>query len=884
MKAPFRFVIADSTIANYYSVSAGAVAISPILTFLKPTIVDWSTLSLNYKRDSVMLGVIRSYSPEVVRFVKDAAQILRFIKNSLGGVEAIAYLGMYLLNTTTQQYDFLDYWQFDFSKTNNQLNYYEIALMEGGLSSLLKAYGNVPYATPLNDPALPGPYPIYNPVLPDLLPVTDPIPPGILPPPPVPQLVFCDGIPILGEFQFISDQTVTPGPTYSGEVIQVATDWGVHGDIYTIGMSDFSDLGDYGGSVGTTNLPEPGKVPQADPLNVTKCFQCQPFAVPFKMRIAWNLNFNWETFFGGSGHVNLQLRYIITDGTASHGGAGNIVTTGILQQDPVGLGATGTSAQFKWNGISDYLAMNANYCLFVGFSFTTSGGSLTGFANPIVNIAPLSAPPTQPVACIKLKYSFVPQNSVVRAISQWQLFDYLRALMATNGGTLPNAYASRSNLLTISRNPIAPGNGDTDPTRTFITCGDALRGLKTVTIVDPYFPTAPTVINGVLINPGDPVDIFQVPAINTTMNDFAKDLLVNLNAGVGIEKNGFGTDTLVAETLDYFFDDDDIDFLADLGDNISDFEMKDFNDYRGSGLSIGEPDQQFDSINGPLETMSEVEWATVITRIIKNIDYKTPYREDPYGIELIRANIGNKTNVNSSSDNDTCKLQVSSLVPAMVLDLQYWGGLSGYAFTTWALTLQRANQILSGLPDELLTPNVGSYSMYNVNFSPQRKAQRMLPWLTSNYRGLVNSVLNISGYKKNISLVSQIFPGGSVIAESDYINVSNAPQTYTPPFRVTPVTVQSAETLTGRANAAIFLPYEFNFKGPAIKGLPKKMTPPGTVGGGKMYKKIKFVFARGRKRYPLAGFVLDIGISPGSNEAYNYRLLASPSCVIPIDL
>jgi len=63
------------------------------------------------------------------------------------------------------------------------------------------------------------------------------------------------------------------------------------------------------------------------------------------------------------------------------------------------------------------------------------------------------------------------------------------------------------------------------------------------------------------------------------------------------------------------------------------------------------------------------------------------------------------------------------------------------------------------------------------------------------------------------------------------------------------------------------------------------MTPPGTGGGGgKMYGKIKFIFTRGNKEYPLAGFVLEAGITPGTQATYNYRLLCSPTVDIPDDL
>ena len=190
--------------------------------------------------------------------------------------------------------------------------------------------------------------------------------------------------------------------------------------------------------------------------------------------------------------------------------------------------------------------------------------------------------------------------------------------------------------------------------------------------------------------------------------------------------------------------------------------------------------------------------------------------------------------------------------------------------------------VLSGMPGDLISPTVNPYAMYNQCWTPQRKARRALPWLCSNYRGLVDSLMGISAYKKNIKMVSDW--GSGPIAESDWLNMDVAPQTYTPPFSTNPVTVAPAPVPAGRTNNLLWLPYTFSFTGPSIKGLPQLMTPPGTPGGGKMYGKIKFTFVRGGVKYPLAGFVMDVGMTPGTNAAYNYKLLCSPSVTIPDDL
>ena len=835
MKKPFQFgIMSDST--HYYSIVGGVVTLSTTPAFLPVSVVDWKTLALNYRRDGVNLGVIRSYSPNMVRFVKDAAKILRYIKNTQGGGEAVAYLSVNTLYSTTQEYRLLDYWQIDFNKTNNRLNFFEAALMEGGLSALLKSYGGTNYNIPLNDPALAPDFPLYNPLPVNALPLTPPTNNPV--PPPVPKLMYMDGIPILGRIDYTSDG---PGDTIS----VIFTSPPIPDAAFS--LTQYQELGDYSGSAGVVQ----------DPITAGGIWKA---TADSKVSIEFNTKFTYDNSPGNVGaspkKANLHMK-IFDSGSV-------LLTDVILAQDTVFIAGSSTSAPVHFFGKTDWYNLNAGDKIFITFSYTESSTGLSG-ERIVVHLDPTEGSGMMSLPTIRLDYSFVPQSSVVRVISQAQLFEYLTAMVATNGGILTNPYASRSNLLSTARLPAGPGNWDLDPSCTFFTCGDALRGLKKITVTDPYY------------NSGNPFDCYVVPAIYTNMNDFAKDLFTDLCASIGIEKTGPGTDTLVAEELSYFFDDSTV--IADLGTNIKDFEMQDFNDYKGSSILIGQTDQQFDAINGPLESMSEVEYALPVTRINKKVDHKTPYRADPYGIELLRANIGNKTNINSSSDNDTVKVQAQNLTENPVTDLSNWGGLSGYSFTVNALGLKRATQIDSGLPSNLLIPEVNPYAMYNTSFSPQRKALRALPWLVSNYRGLPNSLMSIAGYKKNIKCVWNA--GTGIITESDYINLSDAAQTYTPPFSTNPVTVQPAVVPAGKTTAQIFKDRVFFITSPVPVDLPTLMTPPGTPGGGKMYGKILFTFVRDNISYPLAGFVLEAGITPGTNASYRYKLLCSPTVNIP---
>jgi hypothetical protein len=870
-KAPYKFAIraADGT---FYGVNAGGVTTGNIDPFyLKSSIVDWNTLALNYKRDTVMLGVIRSYSPSMVRFVKDAAKILRYIKNTQGGIEAVAYLSVNIFIKATQTYQLLDYWQIDFSQSKNQQLYFEVALMEGGLSSLMKSGANTNYNIPLNDPALAPDFPLYNALPADEIELTPPVNNPI--PPPTPQFIYLDGIPILGALQYTSIPVLDgSGNPISGEVINIGFgDAGSPDPVFVMGLSEYQSLGDYNGSAGVSNDCQPGKRDNWDILSDTKIFTAINNC---SLTLSYNFGFTYKNVTPVEPFTNkkLRLKYSVYNGIGGSGGWGTRVASGIIQEDTDFVAVGDTSPELHWVGKSAQIILQKGYMVCFGFSFleTPIGGLFSGGLVLTMDIP--AQPPALTIPALQIDLMFVPQSSICRAISHNQLFQYLFNQLVGNGGLLPFpgqtpgtqsfGFTASSSLLTTPRYPSDNNNWDLDPTCTFFTCGDSLRGLKTVTIVDPYF------------NDGLPFDCYIVPAIYTNFYDFAKDLLTDLMGSIGIEKNGFGTDKLVAESLYYFFDDSKV--IADLSDDISGFEMTDFNDYRGSSMSAGQPDEQFDAINGPLETMSEVDYATPVTKIVKVIDFKTNYRSDPYGIELTRANIGNKTNINSSSDNDTFKIQVFNLNLVTVLDLENWGGLSGWASTVDALILKRANQINSGLPAPLLLPAVQPYQMYNITFSPQRKMLRSIPWLKSNYYGLPNSLISITAYKKNIRNVWNA--GAGMVTESNWINIGNVDQTYTPPFSTTPVTIPKD------TQPLIFKPYVFTFTSKVPVNLAQLMTPPGTPGGGMMYGKIKFIFTRNGVQYPLAGFVLEAGITPGTNATYNYKLLCSPTVNIPNDL
>lgn len=866
-KLPFQFAIVNEA-TEYYYVADGVVYTSTTPKYYNE-IIDWASISLNYKRHAVFHGMIKSYSPEMLKFTKEGAQILRYINNTQGGGEAVAFLQVSVLDESKFFYNLLDYWQFNFSVVSNQLLYFGVSLMDGGLTNLVTTGQSTNHNVPLNDPALAPAtnFPLYNPLPANELSLDPPARPYLGTAdkpvyPPVPQLIYLDGIPILNQMQYVTNP--------DGFVMEVAQN-----PPFAISMGLFPSqtIGDYPNGTTETQGSD-GSIGLGDPNFI--------FRVGLqagKMYAGFNLKYTYENVFHGTSYnADAKMVVYLYVYTGTGGGWGTHVDTIFLCESPVV--EPGNSIVMHQVGQSVSFEVQPDYILSVGFVPDSFGSPLDA------NECKVTFDPTdilQPLPAITLNMAFVPPSTVTRGISHADFFKYLSACVATNGGLLDNVYASRSTLLESSTKDI-----DLIPNQTFITCGDSLRGLKTITITDPYYPPFPGPT-------GEPFDTYVVPAIYTNLQDFQKDVFADLEGSIGVEKNGIGQDVLVCEKLDYFYNDDLV--IFDLGTDIANFEMIPYNEYKASSVIIGQPDQQFDAVNGPLETMSNVTYNTPVTRINKVIDMTTAYRRDPYGIELTRANIGNKTNVNSSSDNDTFKLYVKSLTPETVTTLDSWVGMSGYEATDWqALKLARAtddgaNGIISGLPAALLSPTSDPHGMFNMVFSPQRAALRLRNWFASNYRGLLTTLMGISSKKKNIKVISDL--GTGQIDESHYINIGVDSETYTAPFTTTPVTLEAVPIPDGKTTAAYFKPHVFSFTSPVPVELPLAMTPPivsdgsggwipnPIAGAGKMYGKILFTFVRDGISYPLGGFVLEAGITPGTNATYNYKLLCSPTIDIP---
>ncbi len=152
MKKEYLFRIKNS-IGEYYMVDP----VIGVITSTDPQDLDavsnWKSIQLLWERDTLYKGVFRKYAPEQFELVEDAARILRFIFNTQGNGEAIAYIEILKWKKSSLSYVLLGEFQFNFGKHYSEELFARETVMEGGLTQRLNAYDTTDFSVPMLDPA-----------------------------------------------------------------------------------------------------------------------------------------------------------------------------------------------------------------------------------------------------------------------------------------------------------------------------------------------------------------------------------------------------------------------------------------------------------------------------------------------------------------------------------------------------------------------------------------------------------------------------------------------------------------------------------------------------------------------------------------------------------
>ena len=152
------------------------------------------------------------------------------------------------------------------------------------------------------------------------------------------------------------------------------------------------------------------------------------------------------------------------------------------------------------------------------------------------------------------------------------------------------------------------------------------------------------------ITSGDALRGLTAAVIKTSLADFFKSFFSRFSIGLTVKD-----DKLLIEPLSHFFDSS---IIADIG-SVDDAEITLAEDLVFNSIKAGYAKQEYTDANGRYETNQGQAWSTPITKIIRETDLTSPYRADPFGIELLRINFEERKTTDSNSDNDTFLLNIT---------------------------------------------------------------------------------------------------------------------------------------------------------------------------------------------------------------------------------
>jgi hypothetical protein len=442
----------------------------------------------------------------------------------------------------------------------------------------------------------------------------------------------------------------------------------------------------------------------------------------------------------------------------------------------------------------------------------------------------------------KMSYTFREKPSVVQAHNPLRLVELLVSKLSNGQFT-----KVKSTLLTSLEHELA------------ILSGDALRGIS-----NTY--------------------------ITTSLQDYFKSIDTNYGIGLGIE-NG---DTLVIEELPYFFQDV---VIHDCGDVVN-AKLVPAEDLLVNTMSIGYKEQEYKEINGRSEFNQGQKWKSPITKLTKDLDKVSVYRADPFGIELMRINFGQKKTTDSKSDPETFMLRIRPqfnsftgnvlfsnsfnlfMIPgqaglisqfkkgtrmkvtgtasnnniytlvsdAAAIGADLWGsvlssanpgGIDFVVENAPAATIELLTYVLNRPAFTSVTGLLHPDSAFNIELSPKRGMLANGAYLRSIFDLLDGAFLEMTSADKNTDLTTTI--GGVTISENESVQIGNLP-------------------------ARLFRPYYITFTTESPVNLLEIMNV-------NPYGKIKFT-VDGEVMY---GYLMDGGLKPSTNDVQQWKLLCHPS-------
>lgn len=147
-------------------------------------------------------------------------------------------------------------------------------------------------------------------------------------------------------------------------------------------------------------------------------------------------------------------------------------------------------------------------------------------------------------------------------------------------------------------------------------------------------------------------------AANTVAKSSLLDFLQSFKKygiGLGIKKDLVNGDKIVIEQLPYFFKTSKI---IDLGE-ISNLSYEPAKDLLFNTIETGNKNQEYDAINGRDEFNVTQLWKMPNERTVAKLDLVSVYRDDMYGVELLRVNLYKKDTTDNKGDNEVFRLNIN---------------------------------------------------------------------------------------------------------------------------------------------------------------------------------------------------------------------------------
>jgi len=208
---------------------------------------------------------------------------------------------------------------------------------------------------------------------------------------------------------------------------------------------------------------------------------------------------------------------------------------------------------------------------------------------------------------------------------------------------------------------------------------------------------------GYMLTSGDALRNLTGAVIKTSMSDYFRAMNCMYNSALWFDKPN---DTLHIDDKSVVFD---TGIITNFGE-VASLQIEPYIPEQFSVVKFGYKPYEYDTINGKEEFNQDTTWNTPLIRVQGTKDFISPYRADRYGIELVRANLGNKSNADSDNDNDLFWLNVDygagvqGTIPA---------GYQGAGQNYYKLYRNPSMSYVQGVEYGL--------DCYNTEFSPKRR-------------------------------------------------------------------------------------------------------------------------------------------------------------------